>query len=57
MVGIGEQGQVAVNVRVDEAGSHDLAGGVDPLRGLSVGQGADGHDPVAAHADVGLKPR
>ena len=48
---------VVVRVDVDEAGCHEMTGGVDDLVGLGVAQralGVDAGDEAVAHGDVGL---
>ena len=54
---IGEQGEVAVNVGVDEAGADDLARGVEGLLRGGRAEPADGRDAVAGDADIGVEPR
>ena len=55
VVGIREKSQIAVDVGVDEPGSNDLAGSVDPQRSFGVHL-PDGHDAIAAKADIGAEP-
>ena len=46
-----------MNVGVDEAGAHDLAGRVDDLLRGRVAEPPDRGDAVAGDADIGLEPR
>ncbi len=55
--GVPEHLRVEVGVDVDEAGRDDLAGGVDALRRLGVGEVGDGGDAVADDADIGAPTR
>src|SRR5581483_4635002 len=58
MVGAGEQGDVGVRMDVYEAGSDDMAGGVNRLRGLRLLRNrADLRDRVADDADIGGERR
>src|SRR5262249_44193106 len=51
-----EQGQVAVNVGIDQPRTDGPVGGVDHRPGRGPGQPADRRDTVAADADVAAKP-
>ena len=51
-----EQLEVGVRVHVDEPGADDEPAGVDDARRRLAAESADGCDPVAGKADVGLEP-
>src|SRR5688572_29528672 len=51
-IGVPEDRDLGMSMRVDEAGRDDLAGGVDALRGRSAFQVADFCDGVAGDRDV-----
>ena len=52
-----EQGQVGVNVRVDEARRDDAVRDVEPPPRLGAAERADRRDPVAPDSHVRAKPR
>ena len=52
-----DQADVRVGVHVDEAGGHDLAGGVYDACGFGVREGSYRLDAVAGDADVGTVAR
>ena len=51
--GVDEVGDVGVGVLLDEAGSHEVAGGVDSLGRLTAGETSDGHYDIVDDGDVG----
>ena len=53
MLGVQEEGALRVRVSVDEAGTDDVAGGIDCASGLRCRQVADRSDRVSLDPDVG----
>ncbi len=56
MVRVGEEGEVAVDVGVDEAGADDLAAGVEDEGGAAAGERAEGGDAAIADGEVAAEP-
>src|SRR6185295_18287547 len=54
---IGEKGEVAVNVSINEARGDHLVGGIDAMASVGGRELADGGDAVAENADIGVVPR
>ena len=54
---IGQQRQIGVDVRIDEARGDHPVGDVEPPARLGAAERSDGRDPVAPNPHIRAKPR